>query len=365
MNNFYYSLGLMSGTSGDGVDASLIYTDGKNDFEVISDTYEEYPGDIYSDYHSLKPKILNINDVKNHSKEIKNLGRKITLFSNIIIEKIKNKLPEKKREIDLIGFHGQTLLHDPNNKFSLQIGDGELLNQISKTKVIYNFRLNDLKNGGQGAPLTPIFHKLLIDKKKINHPISILNIGGIANITSIDNKGEISSSDIGPGNCLIDMWTRLNSNKYYDHEGNLARKGSINKIILNQSLENFYDNQISSKKSFDISDFDLSFVRGLSLEDGAATLTEFTAEICSKKIFDKNIFTCGGGRNNLFLIERLKKKIKGKIEQIDTLGINGDFVESQAFGYLAVRSYLKLPISFPETTGCNRPCTGGVLVKNF
>ena len=122
MNNFYYSLGLMSGTSGDGVDASLIYTDGKNDFEVISDTYEKYPLDIYSDYHSLKPKILNINDIKYYSKEIKNLGRKITLFSNTIIEKIKNNLTEKKRKIDLIGFHGQTLLHDPNTGYNFTVG---------------------------------------------------------------------------------------------------------------------------------------------------------------------------------------------------------------------------------------------------
>ena len=365
MNNFYYSLGLMSGSSGDGVDASLIYTDGKNDFEDILDVYEEYPADIYGDYHSLKNKILNINDVKNYNKEIKNLERKITLFSNKIIENIKNQLTEKKRKIDLIGFHGQTILHDPNNKFSLQIGDGKILSQISNIKVIYNFRSNDLKNGGEGAPLVPLFHKLLIDKKKIKPPISILNLGGIANITSINNEGNISSLDIGPGNCLIDMWTRLNSNKSFDHKGELAREGSINKIILNQSLENFYDSQISSKKSFDISDFDLSFVRGLSLKDGLATLTEFTAEICSKKIFGKRILVCGGGRKNIFLIERIEKKIKGKIERIDNLEINGDFVESQAFAYLAVRSYLKLPISFPETTGCREPCTGGVLAKNF
>ena len=171
----------------------------------------------------------------------------------------------------------------------------------------------------------------------------------------------------------------VNSNKYYDHEGNLARKGSINKIILNQSLENFYDNQISSKKSFDISDFDLSFVRGLSLEDGAATLTEFTGHIISEKIITlnfllhknqriKKIIACGGGRKNKSLMKKIFSKthpVNLKIDIIDKYGIDGDFIESQAFAFLAIRSYLKLPISFPNTTGCKKPSVGGLIIKTF
>ena len=166
-----------------------------------------------------------------------------------------------------------------------------------------------LKNGGQGAPLAPIFHKLLVNKKKIKPPLIILNLGGIANVTSIDKQYKISSSDIGPGNCLIDNWVRLNSKQFFDEEGNLARSGKINKIILDQSLENFYENKISKKKSFDTNDFHLSFVKGLSLEDGAATLTEFTAEVCSKKINNEIVYVCGGGRKNSFLLERIEKKI--------------------------------------------------------
>ena len=130
-------------------------------------------------------------------------------------------------------------------------------------------------------------------------------------------------------------------------------------------MDNFYNNEISKKKSFDTNDFDLSFVRGLSLEDGASTLTEFTAEICSKKIDCKKVYVCGGGRKNSFLIERIAKKTGCKIESIDNLDIDGDFVESQAFAYLAVRSFLKLPISFPETTGCKEPCVGGKIIKNI
>ena len=147
------------------------------------------------------------------------------------------------------------------------------MSQLTKKNVVYNFRENDLKNNGQGAPLAPIFHRLIITQKNVNKPVSILNIGGIANITSISSDEKMLSSDIGPGNCLIDEWIRVNSKKSYDDKGNAAKSGTINKIILDQSLDNFYNNKIGQKKSYDTKDFDISFVRGLSLADGAATLT--------------------------------------------------------------------------------------------
>ena len=135
-------------------------------------------------------------------------------------------------------------------------------------------------------------------------------------------------------------------------------------MVLDQALDNFYNNDLSKKRSYDIKDFDLSFIRGLSLEDGAATLTDYTAKILSEKISDNPIFLCGGGRKNKFLVKSIQEKIKGKIKLIDDLGIDGDFVESQAFAFLAIRTYLKLPISFPETTGVNEPCLGGKIFKN-
>jgi len=365
MNKSYYSLGLMSGTSGDGVDASLIVSDGKNKFEAIYDKYEQYTPDIYDEFHELKEKILNSKDLIKHGKAIRDLERKITIFNILVIGKIKDKLLKSEQKIHLVGFHGQTILHNPEEKISLQLGDGKLLSEIANINVVFDFRSNDLENGGQGAPLAPIFHQLLVNQKKIKLPVTILNLGGIANITSINKENKISSSDIGPGNCLIDTWIRLNSNQHYDKGGELAKSGKINKVILNQSIENFYDNQINKKKSFDTKDFDLSFVKELSLKDGAATLTEFTAKICSNKILNDNIYVCGGGRKNKFLLNSIKKKIKGKIEVIDKLNIDGDFVESQAFAYLAIRSYLKLPISFPKTTGCKKPSTGGVIINNF
>ncbi len=226
-----------------------------------------------------------------------------------------------------------------------------------------------MKNGGEGAPLTPIFHKLLIKKlskvKKINLPLQVLNIGGISNITLIKDNFEIESKDIGPGNCLIDKWIRKNSSKKFDDNGDIAKSGKVDQFILNQSLDNFYNHQISKKRSLDTNDFDISFARGLTLENGASTLTEFTADVLSKKIFNYDVYVCGGGRKNKYLIETIKNKKNIKISQIEDLGIDGSFVESQAFGFLAIRSFLGLPISFPETTGCKKPCTGGELAKNF
>ena len=360
MSKSFCSLGLMSGTSGEGIDASIIQSDGDNEYQLILDKYFKYSEGIYKNIHNLKDKINNLKDLKNFSKEIETLERKITLFHAESVNKI---IKETKQDIDFLGFHGQTIFHNADEKISKQLGDGKLLSQLTKKTVVYNFRENDLINGGQGAPLTPIFHKLIVNQKKIDLPVTILNIGGIANITSIQKGNKIFSSDIGPGNCLIDKWVRSNSDKSYDKEGHFAKAGKINKIILDQSLENYYGNDTSKKKSYDIKDFDLSFVRGLSLEDGAATLTEFTAEILSKHKIGQKIYICGGGRKNSFLLDRIKKKINSEIKLIDDLGIDGDFVESQAFAYIAIRSYLRLPISFPNTTGVKKDATGGILIK--
>ena len=372
MQKKYTSLGLMSGTSGDGVDASVIYSDGVDEFKEIEDKYFEYDSSIYKSIHALKEKIFNKHDLKKLSIEIKDLERKITLFHAKIIKdfKIVNK-------DTLIGFHGQTIYHNSGEKISYQLGDGKLLHQLIKKKIIYNFRKNDILNGGEGAPLTPIFHKLISIKKKIELPVCILNIGGIANLTIIKdspNLEDIFSKDIGPGNCLIDTWVRKNSNFNFDKNGKLASLGTKNEIIFEQAQELYINRKNKHKNSFDTSDFDISFSRGLSLEDGAATLTEFTASILGENLslvlekeFDlRNILVCGGGRKNTVLIKLIKKNLlqRFNLGLIDDYGINGDFVESQAFAYLAIRSYKKLPITFPNTTNCKKPLSGGELLEN-
>ena len=366
MGKIYTALGLMSGTSMDGVDASIIKSDGDREYSIKMDEYFEYGGELRQKLINIREKVLVVDDLKTHSDEIKSLEKEITLFHANAVNKI---LKTSKIEIDLIGFHGQTIFHDPSINITKQLGDGNMLSQLTKKLVVYDFRQNDLKNGGQGAPLAPIYHYLLVktfnEKGKIKVPTIILNIGGIANITSINESYKMTSMDIGPGNCLIDKWIMSNSNKSFDNNGDIAKSGKVDKFILEQTIDNFYYNIDNKKRSLDINDFDISFAKGLSLEDGAATITELTADIISKKLFDGDIYVCGGGRKNKYLIDSIQSKIKNKILQIDNLGIDGNHIESQAFAYLAIRSYLKLPISFPETTGCKKPCTGGILVKNY
>ena len=359
MSKEYTSLGLMSGTSMDGVDVSIIQSDGESKSKVMLDEYFEYSQDIYKDLTTLRKKINNSRDLKKYLNELNELEKEITLFHAEAVNQIFKKI---KFKVDIIGFHGQTIFHNSLEKISKQLGDGKLLSQLTKKNVVYNFRKNDLNSGGEGAPLTPIYHQVL--EKKFNiKPVNFINIGGILNRTTLWSDGELSAKDEGPGMCLIDEWVRLNSNKRYDKNGDIARSGKVNKIILNQYIDNFYSTNVE-KKSYDTNDFDISFVRGLSLEDGAATLTHITSHIINS-IFLANkekMILCGGGRKNKFLVQ-LIKEVNKDIKAVDDYGINGDFVESQAFAYLAIRSYLKLPISFPQTTGCLNPSTGGEIIK--
>ena len=371
MGKIYTALGLMSGTSMDGVDASIIQTDGKSKYKPILDKYFKYPERIYNDLTMLRDKIETLEDLKKYQKQTKSIEKDITIFHGEIVETI---LKKTKLNVDFLGFHGQTIYHNANEKTSKQLGDGKLLSKLTKKKVVYDFRKNDLKNGGQGAPLTPIFHQLLTIIRKIDLPVCFINLGGIANITILENyisddqtTDSIISYDIGPANCLIDAWIRKKSKKKFDNKGLIAKSGKVHQNILNKEIDKI--NHSVQKITFDIKDFDLSFAKSLSLSDGAATLTEFTAQLLSSSIkFTKKIksrvILCGGGRKNKFLVQKLKK-INKNIESIDEYGIDGDFVESQAFGYLAIRSFLKLPISFPETTKVFKPCTGGVIIKNF
>ncbi len=356
----FISLGLMSGTSMDGIDASVIDSDGIEDFKIIHNEFTPYDKNLIDELSIIRAKINSINEINSFADQLRELEKKITLKHAIIV----NNIIKKYKDINIIGFHGQTIYHDGDKKISKQLGDGKLLSQLTRRSVVYNFRQNDLNNGGQGAPLASIFHSVL--KKNFNQDsILFLNIGGISNETMIYKNKKFSARDIGPGNCMIDEWIKLNTKKFFDNEGEIAKSGKVNKLILNQGLDFFLNSNLYNKKSYDIKDFDLSFVRGLSLEDGAATLTEFTAEIISKKVSCKNIYACGGGRKNKYLIERIEDKIHKKIQSIEDINYDGDFIESQAFAFLAIRAKLNLPISFPETTGCKKPSTGGIIVNNF
>ena len=375
MGKIYKAMGLMSGTSLDGVDVSIIESDGNEEYSSILDGYFEYDNELYRKILKIRDKILSSEELFTYLGEINTLEREITLFNSKVVNEM---LKKSKVTIDLIGFHGQTVFHDPKKKISKQLGDGKLLSQLTKKKVVYNFRQNDLENGGQGAPFAPIFHNALankIDKKfNLGFPINILNIGGIANITTtvswqdLWDKNKIYAYDIGPGNCLIDEWIRKNSKKKYDKDGLIAKSGKIDELILNQAIENF-TTDYNYEKSLDIKDFDIFFAKGLSLENGAATITNFTAKLISDGMNFVNgnkWLVCGGGRKNKYLLENIKNNLKEfDINLIDKYGIDGDFIESQAFAFLAIRSLEGMPISFPSTTRCKESITGGIIVENF
>jgi len=375
MEKIYTSLGLMSGTSMDGIDVSIIKSNGEDKYETVFDQYFKYDEEIYRELVNIRSKINSSGDLKINSAILSKLEIKITLFHASVCNKI---ISNYSSSIDLIGFHGQTIFHNANEKISKQLGDANLLSSLLKKKVVYNFRKNDLINGGQGAPLAPIFHQLLVNQNKINLPVYILNIGGIANITIISSRdfNDLKSYDIGPGNCLLDEWVRKNSDERFDKNGELAKAGKTDEIILNQAIDNFDSIKNNNKLSFDVKDFDLNFVRGLSLEDGLSTLTDFTAVIIYQSIINSinldkgtglNILICGGGRKNLSLINGINNKIPSfiNLSLIDDYKIDGDFVESQAFAYLAIRSYLKKIISFPQTTNTKSACSGGDLAENY
>ena len=358
------ALGFMSGTSGDGVDTSVISSNGKDTINIKYNRFDPYPTNLSKKIHKVKENISKMQDLLKYSIDIEELEREVTDFHVNIATKI-----SKNIDFDLIGFHGHTIYHNTDEKISKQIGLGMNLSRRSNKTVVYDFRQNDIKNGGEGAPLSPIYHlaliKTLLNKNKVKIPVSILNIGGIANITEIDKDFNISSRDIGPGNCLIDKWVRKNSDKFFDENGNFAKNGKTDKFIFDQYLDNYYYSKINSKRSLDTNDFDVTFAKGLSLENGTTTITNLTSELLSKKIGNNDIYVCGGGRKNKYLINSLKKKIKNNLSFIDDLEIDGDYIESQAFAFLAIRSFMGLPTSFPSTTNCKKSNVGGTIIRNY
>ena len=229
-------------------------------------------------------------------------------------------------------------------------------------------------NEGQGAPLTPIYHKALMNHLKIIDQRLIVNIGGITNVTYL-NRGNIFSTDIGPGNCLIDQWIKKNFDKDFDKDGKISLEGKINLNLANNFLNKLEKSQKNKNISYDTSDFELSEFNKLSPKDGAATLSFVTAKAIlnfAKNLDLKVIIICGGGSYNQAIINNLKKDkfkislmshLSSLIDRNPILALDGNFIESQAFAYLAVRSYLNLPISFPTTTGVKNDCTGGEVFK--
>jgi len=350
-------IGLMSGTSMDGIDAAYLKTDGKEKVELGESITLPFNED-------LRQKLTK---VFSSGFELEVLERQFTEANADAITKLKNKMSNEGDDIDLIGFHGHTILHNPKNKKTLQMGDGKLLAEMIGVDVIGDFRSNDVLHGGQGAPFAPLYHKVLASNLK--KPLAILNIGGVANITWLGDSEKILAFDTGPGNALIDDFMSLRLGKKMDFEGSLALSGKVDQKILEKLLGHPYFSE-SAPKSLDRNQFELSPLFKLSDADGVATLSAFTAESVANsfKILPnkpKILLVTGGGRHNLAIMWELKNRLGLEVQPVENVGWKGDALEAQAFGYLAVRSLLRLPLSLPSTTGVDSPISGGVLFQPF
>ena len=346
----------MSGTSLDGLDISLIKSDG---IKKITSSYNityKYSQQIKDDIRFLIKKIN-----KNQSLDFSAVERKI---NNIFLQKIKlyfKKFNILKSEIDIIGLHGQTILHKPKKNISIQIGCGNFLAKALDIPVVSNFRSADIKNGGQGAPLVPIFHKAIFGGKNFN--TAVINIGGISNITWIGNNNKIYSSDIGPGNVLIDQLCMTHYKVPFDKNGSIAKKGKIDKLIINEWMNlPFVKKKIP--KSFDNHVFKIKDYTKKFDENTLATLTMYSAKLISdiSKYFPKTDrwIICGGGSLNQQIMKNLKSLLIN-VERSEKYGWDSRFIESQAFAYLAIRKLKKLPSTFKSTTGTSKPVVCGEL----
>ncbi|WP_420561527.1 anhydro-N-acetylmuramic acid kinase [Tepidicaulis sp.] len=362
---FVRALGLMSGTSLDGIDAAILETDGEAYLKPVKTASFPYLPeeraflrlalDVAADWggKGLMP------------EEIAEAERAVTYAHAMAVRKMLEMAGMEAKEIDVIGFHGQTVLHRPEEGITVQLGLGEVLADLTGIDVVNDFRAADVAAGGQGAPFAPLYHRALAAGLHADGPITVVNIGGVGNVTFIGSDKKLLAFDTGPGNALIDDWAFTHTETPIDKDGALARAGSVDEKVLERLLTNLYFAR-TPPKSLDRLDFSADYAEGLSVEDGAATLTAFTAASIAKAMEHmpeepRLWVVCGGGRHNPALMDELKARLPGAVIGAEDAGWRGDDVEAEAFAYLAVRSLRGLPLSEPGTTGVPEALTGGVL----
>lgn len=368
----YIALGLMSGTSLDGVDAAFLETDGQRIIRLGPSLCLDYSD---ADKTTLQ-------DATQAALRWQFNGPRPNSFSAVesVIHKchvraVKSLCADHREwagRLSMIGFHGQTVLHHPPKGLlkgkTLQLGDGQALAKALNIPVWYDFRSADVAAGGQGAPLAPVFHQALVAYSKLDRPTAVLNIGGVGNVTLITKDDHIIASDTGPGNGPLDNWMAKNGLGDFDPDGKYAAAGTSNFPLVRKWLEREFF-QRPAPRSADRYDFDvINDMDDLSVEDGAATLAAFTTLAVVYTLNDmrekpRSLIVCGGGRHNKAMIWMLREHLQASVKTAEEVGWNSDAIEAQAFAYLAVRAKWKLPISFPTTTGAPKPMTGGVLAE--
>ncbi len=366
MGKLVRALGLMSGTSMDGVDVASIETDGENELArgpSMTWSYDE------AERALLAAALRDAREIGDRAARPGCLARAERMVTEKHARAVESFLAARglaTETLDVIGFHGQTVLHRPGEALTVQIGRGEDLARLAGVPVVHDLRAADVAAGGQGAPLAPVYHRALVAKRP-ERPIAVLNIGGVANVTWIGADGRLIAFDTGPGNALLDDWTRKTIGAAYDKDGQLGARGRVHERALQLFLTHGFFGR-PPPKSLDRNAFTADLLEGLSAEDGAATLAAFTAEgiARAREHFPeepKLWIVCGGGRKNRTLMTRIAGRVENAVAPAEAAGLDGDSIEAEAWAYLAVRSLRGLPITFPGTTGVSQPMTGGVLAR--
>jgi anhydro-N-acetylmuramic acid kinase len=358
------AIGLMSGTSMDGVDVALIETDGENRFVAGPTGFKPYGED---DRALLRKALAEAVTLTDRTARPGRLAEAERLVTQAHVEAVRGFMSEHGVSgADVLGFHGQTVLHRPEQRLTVQIGDGAALARALGLNVVYDMRAADVAAGGQGAPLVPVFHRALVAAANLDLPVGVLNLGGVGNVTLVRN-GDPLSCDTGPANALIDDLMLERTGVPMDRDGATAARGRIDEAALAALMAHpFFDQK--PPKSLDRNAFSRAPVAGLSTEDAAATLTAFTAASVAaswKHLAEKpkTVIVCGGGARNPTLLRMLSERLPCAVQVAEDFGWKADAVEAQAFGYLAVRSLKGLPLTFPTTTGAPVALTGGVLAR--
>ena len=351
-------IGLMSGTSLDGVDAAVIETDGTRVGGLGARVTVAYEPPLRA---RLRELIERAPSLPSDDPELLAVEYALTCIHADAVASLATSA-------DLVGFHGQTILHDPGRARTWQIGDAALLARLTGLPVVHDFRSADVASGGQGAPLVPLFHAALLPDH-VARPAAILNIGGVANLTVVPARGDLGliACDTGPGNALLDDWAMRHTGEPLDRDGALAARGTPHAPTLDALLAHPFFAR-SAPKSLDRQSFAgaLDAVASLSPEDGAATLVAYTAGAVARLPLPaalSTIFVCGGGRRNPAMMQALAMATGAAVEPVEALGWDGDALEAQCFAFLAARSVRGLPLSTPGTTGVARPCPGGRLSR--
>lgn len=350
------AIGLMSGTSLDGIDAALLVTDGER-----IDTFGPSLSIPYDETFRMQLKGLLLG-----SGDALLMEQELTKRHAEAVKVLLDKAAMQPKDIGVVGFHGQTIIHRPDEGITRQLGDGSLLAALTGINVVNDFRRRDMAEGGQGAPLVPVYHAALVKNRPL--PVALVNIGGVANVTWIGENKQIMAFDTGPGNALLDDWIGKNTGASCDEDGKISASGKVDDEIILHLVGHSYFTK-SPPKSLDRNSFDTRRVAALSLEDGAATLAAFTVETIIRAAdhfpkMPKAWFITGGGRHNKTIMRGLRKAFgQDKVLPIEEIGTDGDMTEAQAFAYLAVRSVYGLPLTFPATTGTRRPVPGGAFYR--